>query len=58
MALILALGAVLVGFVLWRTARLANSVGAQASFAQRSLQAAALASGSQPRPGDPGRLGR
>ena len=51
MALILALGAVLVGFVLWRTARLANSIGAQASFAQRSLQAAALASGSQPRPG-------
>jgi DNA repair exonuclease SbcCD ATPase subunit len=50
MALILALGAVLVAFVLWRTARLANSVGAQASFAQRSLQAAALASGSHPRP--------
>ncbi len=50
MALILAIGAVIVGFVLWRTARLANSVGAQASFAQRSLQAAALASGSQPRP--------
>ena len=47
---ILAIGAVLVGFVLWRTARLANSVGAQASFAQRSLQAAALASGSQPGP--------
>jgi signal transduction histidine kinase len=50
MALILALGAVIVGFVLWRTARLANSVGAQASFAQRSLQAAALASAPQPRP--------
>jgi signal transduction histidine kinase len=49
MALILALGAVIVGFVLWRTARLANSVGAQASFAARSLQAAALASGAPPR---------
>ena len=50
MALVLALGAVLVVFVLWRTSRLANSVGAQASFAQRSLNAAALANAPQQRP--------
>ena len=39
MALVLAFGAIIVGFILWRTARLANSVGAQASFVQRSLTA-------------------
>jgi len=38
MAIVLALGALIVGFVMWRTARLANSVGAQTSFVARTPQ--------------------
>ncbi|MEO8477157.1 MAG: hypothetical protein ABI572_08915 [Actinomycetota bacterium] len=38
MAAVLALADLIVGFVLWRTARLANSVGAQSSFAARLQQ--------------------